>query len=135
MARRKQVLYMASIIYDPTTPPLPDDPKSLQPEHARLEQELTENGQFRAGGGLYPVQYGKRVRRRRAREPLITDGPFAETKEAIGGVYIYECTGWDEALAIAARIPVDSRSFVEVRPVGIWNSIEAHIVNPPGSWT
>ena len=50
-------------------------------------------------------------------EALTTDGPFAETKEYLGGLYIVECENLDEALEIAARIPAAQRGAVEVRPV------------------
>ncbi len=50
-------------------------------------------------------------------EPLVTDGPFAETKEQIGGVFFLECDNLDEAIDIAARVPLASRGSVEIRPV------------------
>jgi hypothetical protein len=50
-------------------------------------------------------------------EPVVTDGPFAETKEQIGGYILIECDNLDEAIDIAARSPITSRGSVEVRPV------------------
>ena len=56
-------------------------------------------------------------------EPVVTDGPFAETKEQIGGVFFVECDNLDEAIDMAARVPMASRGSVEIRP----------IVEPPAS--
>jgi hypothetical protein len=114
------MIFMASIIYDPTAPTLPSDPPTLQPEHAVLERELRERGIYRGGGGLYPVEHGKRIRTKGGRK-VVTDGPFAETKEALGGFYVLECGSMDEAVELASRIPVDSRSWVEVRPLGLYH--------------
>jgi hypothetical protein len=50
-------------------------------------------------------------------ETLVTDGPFAETKEQVGGFFLLECEDLDQAIAIAAKIPVAERSSVELRPV------------------
>jgi hypothetical protein len=62
---------------------------------------------------------GKSVRVRGGK-PLTTDGPFAETKEAVGGYYIVDCDE-AEALAIAARIPVEARSYVQVRQIALFH--------------
>jgi hypothetical protein len=112
------MLFMASIIYDPSSPRRADDPGTLQPQHAALEAELRQAGQHRVGAGLYPAERGKRIDKRRG-TTQITDGPFAETKEAIGGFFIYECDDIAAAVEIGTRIPCDSRSFVEVRPLGL----------------
>ena len=48
------------------------------------------------------------------------DGPYAETKEVVGGYYVIDCKGQDDAAAMAARIPVSSRSWIDVRPVALW---------------
>lgn len=50
-------------------------------------------------------------------QPVVTDGPFAETKELIGGVFFIECENLDEAIDMAARVPLASRGSVEIRPV------------------
>jgi hypothetical protein len=115
------MLFLASIIYNPSQPRRADDPENLQPEHYKLEQQLREAGQHVAGAGLYPTEYYARRVFRDGEAFQVTDGPFAESKEAIGGFFIFDCTGVDEAVEIAKRIPVDSRSFVEVRRVGLWH--------------
>jgi hypothetical protein len=50
-------------------------------------------------------------------ETLATDGPYAETKEQLGGFYVFECADLDEAIGIAARIPTSESGFIEIRPV------------------
>src|SRR6266581_2330364 len=107
------MLYMLLICYDPTVAPIASE-QALQPEHAKLEQELRVAGTYVSGAGLWPIEAAKTVRTRNEK-PMTTDGPFAETKEAVGGYYIVDCSE-DEALAIAASIPVESRSWVQVRP-------------------
>src|SRR5262245_15181894 len=115
------MLFMASIIYNPSQARLPDDPENLQPEHYKLEQQLREAGQHVAGAGLYPTEYYARRVVKDGESFLVTDGPFAESKEAIGGFYIFDCEDVDAAVAVAKCIPVDSRSFIEVRRVGLWH--------------
>ena len=111
--------FMLLIVYDPSAPS--DGSPSKQPEHAKLEQEMRARGDYRSGGGLAPVAtYVRRVRQQ-AGGPVTLDGPFAETKEAVGGYFVVNCSE-AEALAYAARIPVDSRSWVEVRRLGIYRS-------------
>jgi hypothetical protein len=69
-----------------------------------------------AGDGLQPTATATTVRVRDG-EPVYTDGPFAETKEQLGGFYLLECADLDEALAFAAKIPGAATGCVEVRPV------------------
>lgn len=84
--------------------------------HERLEQDLRTAGVYRGCGGLAPTSAATTVRFR-AGKPVITDGPYAESKEHFGGYYLIEVQDLDAALAAAARIPgVDGRA-VEVRPV------------------
>jgi hypothetical protein len=118
------MLFMASIIYYPSQERRADDPEDLQPAHAALEHELRQAGQYVAGAGLYPAQYYARRLVKDGEAFRVTDGPFAEAKEAIGGFFMFECENLDAATDIARRIPVDSRSFVEVRRVGIWSPPE-----------
>ncbi|HZN89288.1 MAG TPA: YciI family protein [Myxococcota bacterium] len=69
-----------------------------------------------AGEGLEPTTTATTVRVRDG-ERLLSDGPFAETKEQLGGFYLVECENLDEALALAAKIPDAATGCVEVRPV------------------
>ena len=65
----------------------------------------------------------------RAGETLSTDGPYAETKEQLGGFYIFECEDLDEAIEIAARIPSAESGYIEIRPV--FEAPELSIQRPP----
>jgi hypothetical protein len=85
-------------------------------ESAQLAHELHAKGQYRAAAPLQPTSTATSVRVRRD-EQLVTDGPFAETREQMGGYFLIEARDRDEAIAIAARIPMARQGTVEVRPV------------------
>jgi hypothetical protein len=82
----------------------------------RFGKEVMEAGAFIAGDGLQPTSEGKTVRGGRDEERVITDGPFAETKEQIGGFYLLECKDMEEALGWAKKVPI-REGAIEVRPV------------------
>ena len=86
------------------------------PEWDALTKELRERAVWIANGALHPVESATTVRVRDG-ETTVTDGPFAVTKEILGGYYLVDCADLDEALAIAARIPMARYGSVEVRPV------------------
>ena len=108
-------VYMLNICYDPTDK-RPAGP-SKQPQHAALEAELREEGVYLGGAGLFPVGHLPSLRLRGGKA---LDGPFAETREALGGFFAVECADFDAAKAIAARIDVGERAWIEIRQVGIW---------------
>jgi len=81
-----------------------------------LIEELTKAGSYLGGNELQPVTTSSTVRVRNGKRN-ITDGPFAETKEQLGGYFLVEAKNLDEALAIAARIPSAQDGSIEVRPV------------------
>lgn len=86
-------------------------------EYRALEQELISSGRYLAGAKLEFSSTATMVRLKNGK-PAITDGPFAETKEQIGGYHLVECGSLDEAIAIALRIPtLPAGGVVEVRPV------------------
>jgi hypothetical protein len=85
-------------------------------EITELAQELTARGQYLGGFPLHPSSSATSVRVRDG-ERLVTDGPFAETREQLGGYMLIDVQDLDEAIAIAARIPLARTSTVEVRPV------------------
>jgi hypothetical protein len=85
-------------------------------EHERLEQDLRRAGKYKGCGGLAPSSAATTVRLGEGK-PLITDGPYAETKEQFGGYYLVDAKDLDEALSFAARIPGMGKRAVEVRPV------------------
>jgi hypothetical protein len=85
-------------------------------ESTRLAHDLQEKGQYVAASPLQRVETATSVRVREGR-PLVTDGPFAETREQLGGFYIIDAENLDEAIAIAARIPPARKGTIEIRPV------------------
>src|SRR6266403_5726104 len=85
-------------------------------ESAQLTQDLNTNGQYLGAGPLHSVTTATSVRVREGKR-LVTDGPFAETREQLGGYYVVEAKDLDEAIAIAARIPGARSGSIEVRPV------------------
>ncbi|MEH2176522.1 YciI family protein [Nostoc sp.] len=85
-------------------------------ESAQLAQQLNSKGQYLATAPLHPVATATSVRVRDGK-PLITDGPFAETREQLGGFFLINAEDLDEAIAIAARIPGAHVGTVEIRPV------------------
>ncbi|MEH2205632.1 MAG: YciI family protein [Nostoc sp.] len=85
-------------------------------ESAQLAQQLNSKGQYLATAPLHPVATATSVRVRDGK-PLITDGPFAETREQLGGFFLINAQNLDEAIAIAARIPGAHIGTVEIRPV------------------
>ena len=78
--------------------------------------ETHERKQFVAGEALEPTSTATSVRIRDG-QVFVTDGPFAETKEALGGFYLLECRDLDEAIEMAAKIPAARSGTIEVRPI------------------
>jgi len=85
-------------------------------ESAQLAHQLDAAGQYVAAAPLEPTATATSVRVREGKR-VVTDGPFAETKEQLGGYFLIEARDLDEAIAIAARIPMARRGTIEVRPV------------------
>lgn len=85
-------------------------------EYFALTSELQERGEYVAGAPLQPTSAATTVRLRDG-EQLVTDGPFAETKEQLGGYYLVETESVDEALEWATKIPAARHGSIEVRPV------------------
>ena len=85
-------------------------------ESTQLIDELHARGQYRGAAPLHPVAAATSVRVRDGKR-LVTDGPFAETHEQLGGFFMIEARDLDDAIAIAARIPGARKGTVEVRPV------------------
>ena len=97
---------------------LPDDEKgTIMKEYGDLIQGLVKSGQLRCGGQLRSTSSATTLRMKGGKLAL-TDGPFAETKEQLGGYHLVECRNLDEALSIAARIPtLPAGGAIEVRPL------------------
>jgi len=90
--------------------------KKMSDEYMEFTKSIVQTGQFKAGDRLKPVSTASTVRVRNGKA-AITDGPFAETREQLGGYYLIEAKNLDEATAIAARIPGARLGSIEVRPV------------------
>jgi hypothetical protein len=85
-------------------------------ESLQLAHEIHARGQYLGANPLYPTATATSVRVREGRRS-VTDGPFAETHEQLGGYFLIETQNLDEALAVAERIPMARKGTVEVRPV------------------
>ena len=85
-------------------------------ESAQLAQDLNSSGQYLAAGPLHPTSTATSVRVREGKR-LVTDGPFAETREQFGGYFLVEAKDLDEAIGIAGQIPAARLGTVEIRPV------------------
>jgi hypothetical protein len=85
-------------------------------ESAQLAQQLNANGNYLSAGPLHPTSTATSVRVRDNKR-LVTDGPFAETREQLGGYYLIEARDLDEAIQIAERIPVARVGTIEIRPL------------------
>ena len=93
-----------------------DERQSIYAEYGKFTQEIIASGHYVDGSELHPVSTATSVRVRDGKQ-LTTDGPFAETKEQLGGYYLIKADNLDEAIAIAARIPSARQGTIEVRPL------------------
>jgi hypothetical protein len=110
--------YLA-LIYNEEVDPSTIQPDALQAMMAAYNQfgeAATKAGVLEGGAALQPTPTATTVRVRDGQR-LTTDGPFAETKEALGGYYVLNCKDLDQAIEWAARIPGAANGSVEVRPI------------------
>ena len=109
------------LIYAPTEGgPSPEEMEAEMPRWFSYTQELQDAGERRAGEALHGADSATTVRVRDGQR-LTSDGPFAETKEVLGGYYVIDVPDLDEALKWAAKIPSAPRGSVEVRPVMVFD--------------
>jgi hypothetical protein len=102
----------------------PEDIAASFAGHGALMEEGAKSGAVLGGEGLQPVATATTLRVRDD-ERMLTDGPYAETKEQLGGYYLFECKDLDEALDWAAKIPEAKTGAVEVRPVMDYDALQA----------
>ena len=93
-----------------------DQGKAMFGEYMQFTADIKASGHFRAGDALQPVHTATTVRVRDGKTQR-TDGPFAETREQLGGYYLIEAKDLDEATKIAAKIPSSRIGSIEIRPV------------------
>jgi hypothetical protein len=108
--------YMLLIYGDPTADAPPAAPDGAYPDWVAATEGLRDDGVLLGGDGLQPVETATTVRHRGG-ERLLTDGPFAETKEQLLGYYAVDVPDIDTALGYAGRLPSIGWGSVEVRPV------------------
>lgn len=90
--------------------------KDCYAESTQLAHDLQAKGQYLSANPLHPTSMATSVRVRNGKR-LVTDGPFAETREQLGGYFLIDARNLDEALAVAEKIPMVRKGTVEVRPV------------------
>ncbi len=118
----KYLLIIYTEPYDPTQSS-PEDVAGVIAAHGAFGEAAEKAGVFVAGDGLQPPSTATTVRVRDG-ERLLTDGPFAETKEQLGGYYMLDCKDLDEAISWAERVPEAKYGSIEVRPVMDYEAVE-----------
>ena len=108
----------ALLIYtaQPTEAPSDEAVQQEMDAYNAFTREVTERGAYKGGEALQGTETATTVQVRDGKT-ITTDGPFAETKEALGGFYLVEAKDLDQAIKIAAMIPGASRGSIEIRPV------------------
>lgn len=108
----------AFLIYteEPVEVPSPEAIAEEMAAYHVFTREVTERGVMRGGEALHATPSATTVRVRNG-ETLTTDGPFAETKEALGGFYLIDAQDLDEAIELAAKIPGALHGSIEIRPI------------------
>jgi hypothetical protein len=94
----------------------PDEASARMAEYASFGEEMGARGILQSGARLRPTTDATTVRVRDG-DVLTSDGPFAETKEQMGGFYLVDCADLDEAIEIASKIPGAQSGSIEVRPI------------------
>jgi hypothetical protein len=112
--------YMLLIYHNEANRMSPQEESQMLQEYVGFTQDIVKSGKFKAGDRLEPTANATTVRVRNGKTATV-DGPFAETKEQLGGYYLVDAKDLDEAIAIAARIPGAKHGSIEVRPVWVMN--------------
>ena len=97
-----------------------EEQESIMGEYFAFTDGVREGGKLVGGEALMPIETATTVRVRDGKT-VTTDGPFAETKEQLGGYYLLECEDLDEAISLASKIPSARWGSVEVRPIMVFD--------------
>ena len=108
--------YMLLIYFDEQAALSESERQECYAESTQLAQQIHSSGQYLGANPLQPTAMATSVRVRDGKR-LVTDGPFAETREQLGGYFLIEANNLDDAIGIAAQIPMARKGTVEVRPV------------------
>jgi hypothetical protein len=119
-AKGNAMQYLLLIYQSEANRPSDADRSKMMEEYGKFTQSIIQSGNFKAGDALQPTTAATTVRVKDGK-PVVTHGPFAETREALLGYYLIDAKDLDEALAIAARVPSARIGSIEVRPVMVYN--------------
>src|SRR5579872_4994992 len=114
--QRSHAMQYMLLIYSAESDDANQDQATIMSEYGAFTQGIVQSGAFKSADRLKPVGTATTVRVREGKT-LTTDGPFAETREQLGGYYLIEAKDLDEATAIAAKVPTAKHGSIEVRPV------------------
>lgn len=114
--------YLCLIYSDHSKGPQPGTPEfgALLGEYQTFTKAVTDNGMMVHADALQPTSTATTVTMENGKME-VTDGPFAETKETLGGYYLLECKTLDDAIEQAAKIPTAKHGRIEIRPVMVWD--------------
>lgn len=93
-----------------------EEQAAIMQGHGTFAQEMLQRGILLGGAPLQPISAARTVSVRKGKT-LVTDGPFAETKEQLAGTYILDCKNMDEAIELASKIPDALYGSIEIRPI------------------
>ena len=93
-----------------------DEQQQIMKDYRRFSDEIKATGQYLAGSQLQPTSAATSVRVRNGKR-VVTDGPFAETREQLGGYYLVDAKDLDEAIGLAERLPSAKLGTIEIRPL------------------
>jgi len=93
-----------------------DEQQQIMADYRRFSEEIKATGQYLAGSQLQPTSAATSVRVRNGKR-VVTDGPFAETREQLGGYYLVNAKDLDEAIGLAERLPSAKLGTIEIRPL------------------
>jgi hypothetical protein len=123
------IIYNDESLYTDATP---EQTAAIFEAHGRFGQASRDAGVFVGGEGLQPSATATTIRVRDD-ERMLTDGPYAETKEQLGGYYLLDCKDLDEALNWAAQIPEAKTGAIEVRPIIDYAALEGQAAGAEAS--